>query len=211
MPAKTKTVLAGLACAAILLLGACASTPKTKLGDSWSDPDYTSGRIKKVLVIGIAATEKGRETFENQFMTTFRNAGIAAEPSHMLIPGVEKLTKETVDAAIEGKGFDTVIVTRMIDIDLNYDRSPGGYNAYPVGGYYNSLYGYYGHAYSVVRAPDYVEYKEVFSLETNLYEISSEKLIWTVQSQAVRKESVYDTIKTFTSLILNRMNKDGFI
>jgi hypothetical protein len=209
MPAKTTTVLTAMTCAVILLLGAC--TPKTKLGASWKDPDYTKGRIKKILVIGIAATERGRETFENQFMTTFRNAGIAAEASHNLIPDVEKLTKEIVDAAIEGKDFDTAIVTRLIDIDLNYDRSPGGYTAYPVGGYYNSLYGYYGHAWSVVRAPDQVEYKEIYSLETNIYEISSEKLVWTVQSQAVRKESAYDSIKTFTSLILGRLKSDGFV
>lgn len=208
MLAKTTTVLVALICAAALLLGTCAA--RTKLGDSWKDPDYTKGRIKKVLVIGIAAREERREVFENQFMTTFRNAGIGAEASHNLIPDVEKLTKEIVDAAIEGKGFDTVIVTRMIGIDMNYDRSPGGYNAYPIG-YYNSLYGYYGQAWSVVRAPDYVEYKEVYSLETNLYEVSSEKLIWTVQSQAVRKASIYDTIKKFTGKILKRLKKDKII
>jgi len=208
MLGKTTTVLVALPCAAILLLGTCAA--RTKLGDSWKDPDYAAGPIKKVLVVGISSTERGRETFENQFMTTFRNAGIAAEASHTLIPGVEKLTKEIVDAAIEGKGFDSVIVTRMVDLDLNYDRSPGGYNAYPIG-FYNSFYGYYGQAWSVVRAPDSVEYKEVYSLETNIYEISSDKLIWTVQSQAVKKESAYEAIKKFTGKILKRLKKDKII
>ena len=206
---------AGKSAVAIVLLGAAcavlaACPPKTKLGASWKAPDYTKGRIEKILVVGIAATEKGRQTFENQFMTTFRNAGIDAVASHVLIPNVEKLTKEIVDAAVSGKGFDTVIVTRVIDIDLNYERSPGGYNAYPMG-YYNSLYGYYGQAWTVVRAPDYVEYKEVYSLETNVYELASEKLVWTVQSQAVRKESAYESIKTFTAMILGRLKSDGIV
>ena len=208
MLAKATTVFAALICAATLLLGTCAA--RTKLGDSWKDPDYTKGRMKKVLVIGIAAREERREVFENQFMTTFRNAGIGAEASHNLIPDVKELTKEIVDAAIEGKGFDTIIVTRMIDIDMKYERSPGGYSAIPMG-YYNSLYGFYGQAYSVVRAPDYVDYKEVYSLETNLYEVPSEKLIWTVQSQAVKKVSAYDAIKKFTAKILRRLKKDGLL
>ncbi len=208
MPAKTTTIFAALICAASFVLGAC--TPQTKIGASWRDPDYTKGRIKKVFVIGIAAKNERRAVFENQFVTTFRNAGIGAEASHTLIPGVEQLTKEIVDAAIEGQGFDMVIVTRMIDIDMTYDRSPGGYYTQPVG-YYNSLYGYYGHAYQVIRAPDYVDYKEVYSLETNLYEFSSEKLIWTVQSKAVRKQSAYDSIRLFTSKILGKLKSDGLI
>lgn len=209
MLSKTTNILVALTCATILLFGTCAA--KTKLGDSWKDPDYKGGKIKKVLVVGIAAKEERRETFENQFMTTFRNAGIAAEASHEFIPNEEKLTKEIVEAAVEGKGFDTVIVTRMIGQDMHEDRSPGGYNAYPVNGYYNSLYGYYGQAWSVVKAPDFVDYKEIYSLETNIYEIENAELIWTVQSQAVRKESIYETIKKFTSLIMKRLKKDKLI
>jgi len=182
MSSKTTVALAVISCGAVVLLTACAA--KTQIGASWKDPEYTRGRIKKVLVIGVAAKEDRREVFENQFMTTFRNAGVEAEASHTLIPNVEKLTKEMVDAAIRG--------------------------AIPTG-YYNSLYGYYGYAYSVVHAPDYTDYKEIYSLETNLYEISSEKLIWTVQSQAVRKVSIYDTIKTFTAKIISRLKADGFI
>jgi len=208
MTSRATAALTVLACAGAVFLTACAA--KTQLGASWKDPDYTRGRIKKVLVIGIAAKEDRRQVFENQFMTTFRNAGIEAEASHSLIPDVEQLTKEKVDAVIRGRGFDTVIVTRMIDIDLKTERSPGGYTAIPAG-YYNSLYGYYGYAYSVVHAPDYIDYKEIYSLETNLYEFASEKLIWTVQSQAVRKTSVYDTIKTFTSKIISRLKADGFV
>ena len=208
MLAKRNTIPIALTCAVILLFGTGAK--KTKLGDSWTDPDFTGGPIKKVLVIGIAQKEERRQVFENQFMTTFRNAGIAAEASYNLIPNEEKLTKEIVDAAIEGKGFDAVILTRMIDIDLKTEHHSGGYSVLP-GGYYNSLYGYYGYSYTAVRAPDYTDYKEIYSLETTLYEVPSEKLIWTVQSQSVRKVSIYDTIKDFTSKIIKRLKKDGLV
>jgi hypothetical protein len=208
MRATPITILAASIGAAALFIGAC--TPKTKLGASWRDPDYTKGRIKKIFVLGIAVDEERRKVFENQFVTTFRNAGVAAEASHTLIPGETQPTKELIVATLEGKGFDAVIVTRLIDVDLNYNRSPGGYYALPAD-YYNSLYGYYGQAYQVIQAPDYVEYKAVYSLETNLYEYASEKLIWTVQSQAVRKESAYDSIRTFTSKVFERLKKDGFV
>lgn len=208
MSHKTTTILVALVCAPILVISAYAA--KTKLGDSWTDPDFTQRPIKNVLVIGIAAKEERRQVFEDQFMTTFRNAGIGAEASYNLLPDEKKLTKEIVDAAIKGKGFDAVILTRMVDVDLETEHHSSGYNVIP-GGYYNSLYGYYGYTYSAVKAPDYTDYKEIYSLETTLYAYPSEKLIWTVQSQAVRKESVYDTIKTFTMKILKRLKKDGIL
>ena len=204
---RMTNLIAALTCAAVLVLSTCAA--KTKLGDSWTDPDYSNGPIKKILVVGVTAKEQRRQVFEDQFTRMFHTAGIAAEPSHELIPNVEKLTREIVESAIGGKGFDTVIVTRIIDADANYNRSPGGLNAYPVTGFYNSLYGYYGQAWTIVRAPDYVEYKEIYSLETNIYALSTEKLIWTVQSQAVKKLSAHEAIKTFTTKIIQRLKKDG--
>ena len=195
---------------AIALLAPPPCAAKTKLGDVWKDPAYTGGKITKVLVIGIADHESRRTAFENQFVTAFRNRGIEAEASNTLIPGVEKLDKEIVTSAIEGKGFDAVIVTRVIGIDIKYTKNPGGYYAIP-DTYYNSLYGYYGHAYTVVKAPDEHNAKTTASLETNLYSVETEKLVWTVQSKAYKKASLYDSIKSITKTLLKRLKKDDLV
>ena len=42
-------------------LAACAST---SLRDSWSDPGFTGGPFRKVMVVGVSSTPVNRRVFE---------------------------------------------------------------------------------------------------------------------------------------------------
>ncbi len=205
-----RRIAATLALAGVVLLMAGGCAKQTKLGTVWKDPDYTRGRLKKVLVIGVAQKEERRRAFENQLVTVFRTRGIEAEASHTLVPDMKDLNQVRIATAIEGRGFDAAMITRLVGVDVKYTRSPGGYYAIP-GGYYNSMYGFYGYAYTVVRAPDEYDSKTTASLETNLYDTETEKLIWTVQSKAFKKESLFDSIQSFAMTIMNRLAQDGLV
>jgi hypothetical protein len=53
--------------------------------------------------------------------------------------------------------------------------------AYAVPGSYSRWGSYYGHAYS----PGYVVEDEYVYIETNLYDVATEKLIWSTQSETI--------------------------
>jgi hypothetical protein len=88
----------------------------------------------------------------------------------------------------------------------------GGYYAVPYS-YYNNLYGYYNQAYTYayVEAPPQFDAKETASLETNLYDVESEKLIWTVLSKTFKKHSVSDSIISLTGALIDKLIEDGLI
>ena len=193
----------------ILAFGSCA---QTKLSAVWRDPTYRGDRLKKIMVIGVADNVDRRRIFESQFVAAFKYRGLDAVSSLNLMPGEEKLSKEAIRSAIAGSGVDAVIVTRLVGLDVKFTQHGGGYYAVPYP-YYNNLYGYYNQAYTYayVEAPPQFDAKETASLETNLYGVKDEKLIWTVLSKTFKKHSVSDSIISLTGTLIDRLIKDGLI
>ena len=73
-----------LALAVALGLTACAAS--TKIVNQWVSPDYTSPRFRKILVIGVSKQPSIRRTFEDEFVTQLKVAGVEAVPSYLYIP-----------------------------------------------------------------------------------------------------------------------------
>ena len=158
------------------------------------------------------ALQEMRRIFENNFVASLMYSGVDAVSSLQLMPGEEKLTKETIQAALKGSNIDAVIVTRLVGINVKYTKSPGGYYAVPYA-YYNDFYSYYNqvYTYAIVEAAPVYEAKETVSLETNLYGVENAKLIWAVVSKTLKKDSVIDSIDSLTSKLIGKLIEDGLV
>ncbi len=198
---------AALALSMMLALGSCA---QTKIKGIWKDPTYRGGRVQKIMVLAVADNPNGRRIFENQFVAEFGRRGVEAIPSHRLLPGEEKLEKDAILAAVEEAGIDAVVVTRMVGMDIKFTQGTGGVYAVP-SPYYSSFYGYYSYSYVYVQAPPQYGAKETASLETNIYTVSGEKLVWTVLSKTFKKHSISDAIISITGTLIDQMIKDGLV
>ncbi len=198
---------AALTLSMLLALGSCA---QTKIKGIWKDPTYRGGRVQKIMVLAVVDNPNGRRIFENQFVAEFGRRGVDAIPSHRLLPDEGKLEKDTIRAAVEEAGIDAVVVTRMVGMDIKITQGPGGVYAVP-SPYYSSFYGYYSYSYVYVQAPPQYDVKEIASLETNLYNVSDEKLLWTVLSKTFKKHSISDAIISITGTLIDQMIKDGLV
>jgi hypothetical protein len=72
-----------LAIAIALGLTACAAS--TKIVNQWGNPDYGSPRFRKIMVIGVSRQPSIRRTFEDEFVTQLKAAGVEAVPSYLYI------------------------------------------------------------------------------------------------------------------------------
>ncbi len=198
---------AALALTMMLALGSCA---QTQIKGIWTDPTYQGGRLQKIMVLAVADNPNGRRIFENQFVAEFGRRGVEAIPSHRLLPDEGKHEKDTIRAAVEEAGVDAVVVTRMVGMDIKFTQGSGGVYAMPYS-HYGSFYGYYSYSYAYVQAPPQYNAKETASLETNIYTVSDEKLVWTVLSKTFKKHSISDAIISITGTLIDRMIKDGLV
>ena len=73
------------------------------------------------------------------------------------------------------------------------------------------MYGYYPHVNSYVQSPGYYTTHETYTLETNLYDVKSEELIWTARSRTFSPESVDEVIVDLTKLLINDLAEKNLI
>jgi len=177
-----------------LILTACAST-STKIMGTWKDDHYTK-KITKVLVVSLAEEPPIRREAEGIVVAKLRQRGIDAVASSDLMPMDQKIDRETVKAAITGKGFDSVLVTRLLGVDLNTGYVP------PDPTIYN---------FTLSVEPGYTAHRPVVSIQINLYDTAQEQLVWSMTTQSTNYDTIAEVIRSYSSILVKNLAKHGLI
>jgi hypothetical protein len=177
-----------------------ASCATTKMTDTWKDDAYR-GTIRKVVVIGIFKERDTRKIFEDEFADRLRARGVDATASHKVFSAAELPDKDVVIGTVRKLGADGMLVTRVLDMELEKNYVPG--QAYAVPTYYS----YYGSYYSYSYRPGYTETTGSAYLETNLYGPDDEKLIWSGRSKTKLSATRYELIQAFVKTMLDGLSE----
>jgi hypothetical protein len=185
----------------------CAT--KTELSGIWKSDSLATLPMNQMLVIGIAESDVKRRIFEDGFAAALDEQGVDAVPSYRILPDPEQLLKDSIQRAIRGRGFQGVVVTRLVQIDEHEKYVPP--QTYVTPSYYGrGLYGYYGRSYEVVHQPGYTVSTTIVRLETHLYDASSAELVWAAHSDTFNPRSIDDGIQSVSEKLSKRLAADGF-
>jgi len=186
------------------LLAACASTPTThtEVTGSWKVDNY-NGKFSNLLVISHAAEPGIREKVESIMVKSLEKQGLHAVASSDIMPADEQINRKTVRAAMAGKGFDGVLVSRLLDLDQSTINIPPSQDST----FDNSFDG----VAPIVISPGYVEHLSVISLQTNLYDTASKRLVWSLKSQTFNFNTVSDMVQSVSQVVINNLRAMGLI
>lgn len=191
------------------ILAGCAS-PSTKFTNLWKDAKYEGPKLKKILVIAVLSEETNRRSFETDFASDFKRRNIEAVGSYEVFPGESQMDKEKLVELLKGKDFDGVLVARVIGVEKKAHYSPGYTSAMPSYGY-GGYYGHYSSSFSVVHSPGYYkEYKRI-RLETALYAVKDEQLVWSGSTATKSYDNYVKEMSEYTSLIITAIHEAGLI
>ena len=204
VPATVRTV----ACA--ICLAVLASCTSTRLSEAWVDSSYTGGPLESVLVIGLSDNVRRRGLFEQELASRFNGRGVSAVASLGVAPNKDDLDKASIRKKVKELGIKSVIVTRLLGVDKEKYYVPGEPYT-PPHGYYRGFYGYYDRAYGYAYTPGYWEEYEIVKLETNLYDVATEKLIWSAASETVDPQSVEKVVQSLSEQIIDDLTKRGLL
>ena len=193
---NNRTALYGVVWA--LLLSGCAATSTISV---WQDDTFSGPPFEHLLVVAVSSQPGDRKIFESEFAKAIVDAGKNATASSRVMPGEEKLSAESVKAAIAGTGIDAVLVTSVVGVD---ERE--SYVAPPT--YSRTYYGYYATSYDFAYQSGYYHQYSVYHLETNVYDVQSEELVWTMRSEAVAPKSVAQVVASLSKQIIAQLKKD---
>lgn len=206
-PVRTGIALVLMSLLVALLGGGCSSPPI--VASSWSDPSVTPRPYRNLLVFGIAANARVRNVYENTFVAALRRQGVKARAGHRLLPAGGLGNVQAVKKAVAQSGADGVIVTHLVGARAQTVYIPAGTYVNP--NLYGSLYPYYQRVYNYVTEPGYYANYPVLQLETNLYDVPRQKLLWSTRSETMDPGSDKTTIKEVIASVTDGMAKAGYL
>ena len=195
-----RLLLMGLACT---VLPACASTSIT---NSWTDPG-TTGPVSfaRIIVVFMSGNESVRRTAEDALVQ--RVGPERAVPSYTIISQEEAQATDSSVDQLRAENFDGAIVMRVISRDQELSYSPG--MTYP--GYYRGFYGYYGYGWPVVYDPGYLRADTVVTVETNVFSVTDDKLLWSGVSETFNPNDVANAVNDVADAASEELRRQGLL
>ena len=167
----------------------CSSTSVTGV---WKKSDFSAPPFTSILVVGLTGDQANKFLWENTMATRLRQAGVENVITTLLaFPDDTEIDEnEIVDYAIKNN-IEGVLVTRLVDTrqeEVYYPPSGGFYGGSY--GYYSNFNSYYSHAYRQVYSPGRTVTETTVLLETNLYQVKTQELIWSMSSDTIKADYV---------------------
>lgn len=195
------------------LLSGCASQ---KITTSWINPEAKSkGPYESVFVMVMAQSNAASFDIEDRMAETFASRGRKSVVSSSVFPAQlsadEGLTREQLAEAIGRTGCDAVFVIAVLDVQSVETYNPGT-AYYPMSyGMYGSYYGYYNHYYPQVYSPGYYSTDKTYYIETNFYDVASDQLLFSIQSEAYNPTSLESWFKEYSYNLIKELKSEGLI
>jgi len=204
--APTFASIVALLAITVFLMAGCSQTKVTSV---WVDPEYQGQGIDNVFVVGVSRDAGLRRIFEDEFVSLFKQRGVKAAPSYRVVPDEDLRDEKKLDSMVRESGSGTILMTRLIDIRKDTQFIPPDYVYAPPAYYYGGWHGYYNRAYMV--SPGYTVEYETAVLETNVYDLKTDKLIWSARSDAPIDGRMGKHIKEFAKSIMGQLAEAGLI
>jgi len=204
----TSPVRAILLISMIALLAGCATAPRVT--STYSDDAYTDASFSNFLVVVVAGDYNSRAQFERTVVSGLRTEGASADAYYSVVGGNKPINSEAVLAAVRSGNFDALLVTRVIDRQLDVDVASGaaGGKSTNIGG--NPL-DFFRYEYEELNEPENVSFNATVVLRTELFVTKDEKMIWGIESSST--DEVYGglLIEKIAAAIVGQLRQDGFI
>ena len=196
--------------AAAALFTGCAATEVTSV---WKDPAY-QGRPQKILVYTVLKNQMQRRIFEDEFVAHLKYRGVNAVPGYTVVPGAELAKIEVLQEKLKSQGFDALLLTQVTGTKTELVQMPGTVNYQPMyqpAPYYRSYPGYYNAGYNAMYTPSYTVEDFYVMTETSLFDVVSEKLIWSAAAATRIGGKDQKMIKDYVAMMMDAIRKDKVV
>jgi len=189
-----------LAAALFIGLTACNST---SVDDTWTAPDVSTINFRKIMVVATFPDGATRRIAEDALKAQVTRAECIT--SYSLL-GSESDLKDLskVTGALKAAGIDGVVILRPVSDRKELAYIPG--NAFPRP--YRTFRGYYSrdHALgSFYYEPGRYASERVVQIETNIYEVAGERLVWSGATTSTNPGDVRNLIKDAAAAIREKL------
>ena len=190
---------------ALVLALASGCYHATHLSATWHDPNSRGLHFNRVVTVFVTTDEGMRRSVEDELVTKFPNA----TASYHLIPNASGADKETILQHMRDAGFDGAVTMRVTDVSEKTTYYPGSYwgPSYGFGPYWGASWAYPYSPY----AGGYVSTSQIVTIETQIYNLKDDKLVFAARSETADKSKVSSLIRSVMRHINEELKDNGMI
>jgi hypothetical protein len=200
----------GLAAGTAVVAVACAAT---SFNSVWKAPgaEPLNFKGKKVAALVVSKEEGVRYGAEDALAREITAQGAVGIAAYTLIPRELTQDRDKAKEFLEKAGVAGVVAMRVVGKEK--ELSASGPSMYWGAPYYGSFWGggYYGWGWGAVYDPGYLRTDTIVSVETLVYSLGQDKLVWAGRSQTTNPSKVGDFIKELVVAAAKEMRKQGLI
>lgn len=172
----------------LILMVMSAGCNTSKITNSWKSNNITDNKFKNILVLGLIreSDRSIQRNMENHLVEDLLQRGYKAESALTEYgpKAFDKMDEEAAIGKIKNTGVDAVITIVLLDKKKERKYIPGNIFFSPYGYYYNHFWGYRSALYNRIYEPGYYVTDTKYFWESNVYDMSTQKLVYSVQTES---------------------------
>ena len=184
----------------MVALCACSTTSFTS---TWKDPEVRAGALrgKTVAAIFVSKDISLRRSAEVYIANDLTNRGAKGITAYTLLADNHG-DGDAARAALKDAGVDAALIMRITGKDQKVTYTPGTTTPY-----YRGFGPYFTYGYSTIHTAGAVSTDTVVSVETLIYRLSDDKLMWASTSRTTNPDNLSTLIDETADAIVKQVAK----
>jgi hypothetical protein len=106
-------------------------------------------------------------------------------------------------AVVQRLGFDGAVVIRVVSAKEEVTYVPPSYGP--------TFWGYYGYAFPATYAPAYYRSDKIVRVETSIYSLRQDQLLWVATTETMNPESVASLVDDVAKAVRRELEREKLI
>ena len=171
--------------------------------------DLTELSGKKVAAFVVIPDEGIRQGREETLAAELRERGVDCIAGYMILPGPLVRDREKAKEFLKKAGVSGVIMVRLVGDEERTTSTPA--TVWYSQSYYQGFNSYWGYGWSTVYVPGYTWTDKVITLETLIFSIDKDELLWAGRSESTNPKDIHKFVKELVKEAGKELRKAGLV
>jgi len=171
----------------------------------WKSPEVARLNFagKKVAALVITDSQSLQMSGEEALVRELMARNVNGTATYRFVPREELKSADKAKGWFERSKVDGVVVLRPVRRETEREYTPVIWSS----GYYPSFWGYYGYGWSNVYVIPTSRETTTITVETLIYDLSRDQLVWAATSETRDPKSLQDFVKDLVNEAVKEMKK----
>ena len=197
----------------VVVLQACALlwAGSTKYASIFRSPRAGLSDLsgKKIGAFVIIPSEEIRGAREETLAAEMQSRGVDCVAGYTILPGELVRNRDKAKEFLKKAGVSGVVIVRLVGDEERTTSSPATvWYSQP---YYQGFNSYWSHGWSAAYVPGYTWTDKVITLETLIYSIDKDELIWAGRSESTNPKDIQKFVKELVKEAGKELRKAGLV